>query len=98
MVEGSNSSDDEPDNNEVTFTHVVVPDDSPLIGQTSSSLNIRNQDNCLIVGIERADGTFHQPDGQIRFEAHDVIWLAGEPDNIKRLTREKIMNNPIQHT
>ena len=98
VVEGSNSSDDEPDNNEVTFTHVVVPDDSPLIGQTSSSLNIRNQDNCLIVGIERADGTFHQPDGQIRFEAHDVIWLAGEPDNIKRLTREKIMNNPIQHT
>ena len=77
---------------------MVVPDDSPLIGQTSSSLNIRNQNNCLIVGIERADGTFHQPDGQIRFEAHDVIWLAGEPDNIKQLTREKIMNNHIQHT
>ena len=98
VVEGSASTDDESEAKEVTFTHVVVPDDSPLIGQTSSSLNIRNQNNCLIVGIERADGTFHQPDGQIRFEAHDVIWLAGEPDNIKQLTREKIMNNHIQHT
>ena len=97
VVEGSTQPEDEVENKEVIFTHVVVPDDSPLIGQTSSSLSIRNKNNCLIVGIERADGTFCQPDGQVRFEAHDVIWLVGEPDNIKRLTQERIMNN-IQHT
>lgn len=97
VVEGSSFPEEEGENKEVTFTHVVVPDDSPLIGQTSSSLSIRNKNNCLIVGIERADGTFYQPDGQVCFEAHDVIWLAGEPDNIKQLTQEKIMNH-IQHT
>ena len=97
VVEGSESPEEETDNREVTFTHVVVPGNSPLIGQTSSSLSIRNKNNCLIVGIERADGTFHQPDGQTCFEAHDVIWLVGEPDNIKQLIQDKIENH-IQHT
>ena len=97
VVEGSESPEEETDNREVTFTHVVVPGNSPLIGQTSSSLSIRNKNNCLVVGIERADGTFHQPDGQTCFEAHDVIWLVGEPDNIKQLIQDKIENH-IQHT
>ena len=64
VVVGSESPEEETDNREVTFTHVVVPGNSPLIGQTSSSLSIRNKNNCLVVGIERAAGTFHQPDGQ----------------------------------
>ena len=91
------SPEEETDNREVSFTHVVVPGNSPLIGQTSSSLSIRNKNNCLIVGIERADGIFHQPDGQTCFEAHDVIWLVGEPDNIKQLIQDKIENHK-QHT
>lgn len=97
VVEGCESPEEETDNREVSFTHVVVPGNSPLIGQTSSSLSIRNKNNCLVVGIERADGTFHQPDGQTCFEAHDVIWLVGEPDNIKQLIQDKIENH-IQHT
>ena len=36
-------------------------------------------------------------EGQTCFEAHDVIWLVGEPDNIKQLIQDKIENH-IQHT
>lgn len=73
----------------VSFESFAIASDSYLIGKTVSESGIRDKESCLLVGIERKDGTFIQPTGQTVFEAGDLLWIVGEDAKI-----DKIMNGP----
>ena len=66
------------------LTNVLLSEDSPLLGKTSASANIRNQYSALVVAIQRGDD-FLKPNGEEIFEADDVVWLVGDPKVIAQL-------------
>lgn len=67
---------------EVTYTYIVINEHSEWVGKSTSELDLRNTYRCLLVGIERGSSAFLRPDGTIKIEANDILWLAGEPDVI----------------
>lgn len=68
---------------EVTYTYITINEHSTWVGKSTADLGLRNNYQCLLVGIERGADTFLQPDGTIKIEANDVLWIAGEQPQIK---------------
>lgn len=68
---------------EVTYTYITINEQSAWIGKSTAELGLRNIYHCLLVGIERGIDTFLQPDGTIKIEANDILWVAGEQPSIK---------------
>lgn len=70
--------------NEFRLTNVQLSEESPLLGKTSASANIRNQYSALVVAIQRGD-EYLKPNGEVVFEPLDIIWLVGDPKIIASL-------------
>ncbi len=70
---------------EVTYTYIVINENSDWVGKSTAELAFRNNFRCLLVGIERAAGTFLHPDGTIKLETNDILWIAGEPNTIAEI-------------
>lgn len=70
---------------EVTYTYITINEQSAWIGKSTAELGLRNIYHCLLVGIERGIDTFLQPDGTIKIEANDILWVAGEQPSIKAI-------------
>ena len=69
---------------EINLVHFEIGDNSPLIGQTTASVRLRDDYSALLVAIQR--GTeYIKPDGAVPFCAHDVLWMVGDTDKIKTL-------------
>ena len=66
------------------LTNVQLSEESPLLGKTSASANIRNKYSALVVAIQRGD-EYLKPNGELEFEPHDIIWLVGDPQIIAQL-------------
>lgn len=69
----------------VTYTYITINEYSEWIGKSTADLQLRNNYQCLLVGIERGVDTFLQPDGTIKIEANDILWIAGEQPSIKKI-------------
>lgn len=61
-----------------------------IIGKTVAESGIRQEFKCLVISIERVDGTVLDPTADLLFHDGDVVWFAGERDQIDRLI--KILN------
>lgn len=59
--------------------------DSPLVGVTISGSGIRVELQCLVISIERADGQVIDPSADLIFMAGDVVWFAGEKQQMEQL-------------
>lgn len=70
---------------EVTYTYIPIYENSSWIGKSTAELGLRNKYHCLLVGIERGIDSFLQPDGTIKIEANDILWVAGEQPSIKAI-------------
>lgn len=57
------------------FDRIIIPKGSFLIGKTIAQSGIRDKESCLIVGVERVDGTFLPPTGNIVLREEDMLWL-----------------------
>ncbi|MDE6491507.1 MAG: cation:proton antiporter, partial [Muribaculaceae bacterium] len=71
---------------EVKLTHVQLTATSPLIGKTLASADIRNTYHSLVVALQRGDD-FISLGRQPEFEAGDILWIVGEPDQIDRIVK-----------
>ncbi len=67
---------------EVKYAYIAISELSEWIGKSTRELCLRDKYRCLLVGIERDKDTFLHPDGTIKIEADDILWIAGEPDSI----------------
>lgn len=77
---------------EMRLKQFIIDDDSPFLDKSIRHSGIRNQYNCLIVGIEKADGTLMSPDADEVLHQGEVIWVVGEEKDVAHLldkTKEK---------
>ena len=79
--------DDRYHSGEMLLRCVPVTGLSPFLGRTVADAGIRERWNCLVAGVEKADGELHTPDVSIPFEEGDVLWIVGEKEDV-----EAIMN------
>ena len=63
---------------------VVESSCSYLVGQNLAASNIRDS-NCLIVGVDRNETSIMNPDMSFTFAENDIVWVAGEKQNIEKL-------------
>lgn len=59
-----------------------------LIGMTISGSGIRDQFQCLVIGLCRADGTEVEPTSTVCFNQGDTVWFAGEKHRIEQLIKK----------
>lgn len=70
---------------EVSLEQLEISKDNPLVGKTIRESGIRDNNKCLVVGIERESESMMNPDVQTEFKAGDVIWIVGERERIHQL-------------
>lgn len=61
--------------------YIIVPD-SPLLGKTIADSGIRENTECMIIGIDRKEQSETKIVPSFRFEIGDILWLAGEKDKL----------------
>jgi len=77
---------------EMRLKQFIIDADFPFLDKSIRHSGIRNQYNCLIVGIEKADGTLMSPDADEVLHQGEVIWVVGEEKDVAHLldkTKEK---------
>ena len=68
----------------VELVHFEINENSSLVGQTSASARLRDDYSALLVAIQRG-AEYIKPDGEVVFRAHDILWLVGDLDKLKKL-------------
>ena len=71
---------------EMTLRRVVLLDNSPFVGKTIKESGIRDQYQCLVVGVEsEGENELLQPHPMRQLQTGDIIWVVGEEASIKQL-------------
>jgi CPA2 family monovalent cation:H+ antiporter-2 len=73
---------------EVMLRQIEIEAGSPLIAQTMLTSGLQEKYDLLVVGIERDNSSIQNPGIDLVFDEGDVLWIAGESENIKRLKSE----------
>ena len=70
----------------IELDNLIVGEGSALIGKTILQSGIRDEAQCVVMAVIRPDeSTVMNPSPDLVFSEGDIIILAGERDNIKRL-------------
>jgi len=72
---------------EVSIEQFQIEPYSKLIGKTIKTSHIRDNFDCLVVGIERGESSIMDPDINLVFAPYDIIWVVGEHDKIVKLNK-----------
>ncbi len=80
--------------NEMNLMQLEISADSPFLGKSIRESGIRNRYNCLVVGVEQADGSLFSPDVDSPLHEGDVVWVVGEKENVHALLGEKCAPMP----
>lgn len=67
---------------EMVLRRLQIGEQSPFLGKNLKDSGIRARWHCLVVGVEKADGTLHLPNPSALFEAGDTVWIVGEHKDI----------------
>ena len=70
---------------EMRLRSMVINSSSKFIGKTLEESGIRDQYNCMVVGIEQGEENLSQVKPTYRFERGDIIWVVGEEDALNQL-------------
>lgn len=75
------STDDNTEHH-ITLSQYVIEKDSPMINKSLLDLNIREKTECLIIGIDRDEGSIVNFNSEFIFRENDILWIAGEKDKL----------------
>lgn len=81
---GSEESNDSGSGEDVGFKSMQLSENSPLLGKTLSSANLRGKHHLLVVAIQRGRDFVELTPTQ-RFTLGDVVWYVGQPSVAKTL-------------
>ena len=79
------SADSDWEQQEMCLKQFVVNGKEPFAGKTIRQSGIREDYGCLIVGIEKTDGTLRAPTADSQLLEGEVIWVVGEARDMARL-------------
>lgn len=81
--------DPEFEKREMKLRQMVITGNSPFVGKTLQESGIRNEYNCLVVGIEEGEENLSQIEPDYRFEKGDIIWIVGEEESLEEIEKLK---------
>ncbi len=84
MVEVEDGNIEEQPISEMKMLNIQLSENSPLLGNTTATFNLRNNFAALVVAIQRGDD-YLKPNGEVTFQANDIVWLVGDPQRITSL-------------
>ena len=73
------------------YTTITVNATSPLLNKTIKASDLRDNWNCLVIGLERGSYTIVNPNISLVFEKNDLLWVLGKQKMINKLVREEIL-------
>lgn len=89
MLEQDKSDKNEADN--FLSCAITIDKHSELLGKTIKAADLRTKWHCLVIGLERGDYTFTNPNVSLVFEEGDLLWVLGKQEMINILIREEIL-------
>ena len=70
---------------EMKLHKFIITSGSPFVGKTIVESGIRDQYDCMVVGVEEGQRNLTLISPDRRFEKGDVVWVVGEQADIDRL-------------
>ena len=70
---------------------ISIKEDSNLLGKTLRQTNIRDEWNCLVIGLERGAYTITNPNVNLTFEKGDLLWILGKQAMVNRLIKKEVI-------
>jgi monovalent cation:H+ antiporter-2, CPA2 family len=67
---------------EMKIESVLVHEQSPVVGQSPVSLQLRSKTGALVVGVRRGEKLLEKPDPTVPFEPGDVVYCVGTSDEL----------------
>jgi CPA2 family monovalent cation:H+ antiporter-2 len=64
---------------------VGIPLGSNFCDKTILESNFKNETQGLIVGIERRQQRFLNPDSSMKFQENDIVWTVADIEKIQKL-------------
>ena len=64
---------------------IVLSDNSPFVGKTLVKSGIRDEFNCMVVGMDEGQTHITSINPKQILERGDILWIVGERDNVKRV-------------
>ena len=77
--------DPEIEKREMRLRQMVIDGRSQFVGKTLRESGIRDEYNCMVVGLEEGKENLSVIDPSRRFVKGDIIWVVGEEDALRRL-------------
>jgi monovalent cation:H+ antiporter-2, CPA2 family len=71
---------------EMKLRQIIVTGKCKFIGKTIKDSGIRDQYNCMVIGIEEGKENLSAIDPLREFQKGDIIWVVGEIADLERLT------------
>ncbi len=75
---------------EMHLRKIILDEGSPFIGRSLKDSRIREDYNCMVVGVEEGQQDLTMIDAKRLFELGDIVWVVGEDANLKRLMNSKM--------
>ena len=68
----------------VSMINVTIGEESPLLGHTTASAQLRDAHGVLVLAIQRGE-EYIKPTGEIPFELGDIVWIVGGQSAVEKL-------------
>ncbi len=89
LLEDSITENDENiySHNKIELGNMILDENNKLVGKLLKESNIREQTQCIIMGVIRpSEANVLNPEPNIKFQAEDIVIIAGEKENINKAT------------
>lgn len=80
--------DAEIEKREMKLRQIILRESSPFIGKSLRESGIRDQYNCMVVGVEEGQKNLTLINPKRKFEQGDTLWVVGEQLAIDELTQQ----------
>lgn len=76
------------ENHEMVLRRFAIGSDSPFLGKSLLTSELRDKYNCMLVGLEEDEENLTLVAPTYCFQHGDILWIVGETDDILRLANE----------
>lgn len=73
---------------EVTLAKFMVEKDCEFDGMTLMDSGIKTKYHSMLIGLERGSGFKEHIEHDLRFKSGDLLWIVGEPQDLKKMTAD----------
>ena len=70
---------------EMRLRSISIAENSPFVGKTLQESRIRDEYDCMVVGLEEGEENLSQVKPTYRFQKGDIIWVVGEEESLFKL-------------